>query len=71
MTHWMFSDNVPVVMNNFFSFMFIATVLIAVAFGVYAAKAAKKAEQFMPADPEFEAKQAAKAAEKAAKKAAK
>lgn len=71
MTHWMFSDNVPVVMNNFFYFVFIALVAIAVGFGIYAAKAAKKAEQYMPTDPEFEAWKAEKEAAKAAKKAAK
>lgn len=70
MTKWMFSDNVPVVMNNFFYFVFIALVIIAVAFGIYAAKAAKNAEQYMPTDPEFEAWKAEKEAEKAAKKAA-
>ena len=71
MTHWMFSDNVPVVMNNFFYFVFVALTAIAVGFGIFAAKSAKKAEQYMLADAEFEAKQAEKAAAKAAKKAAK
>lgn len=71
MTKWLFTENVPVVMNNFFYLVFILLTVIAVGFGIYAAKAAKRNEQFVPADAEWEAKHAAEVAAKAAKKAAK
>ncbi|MBK5210756.1 MAG: hypothetical protein JJE36_00285 [Coriobacteriia bacterium] len=71
MTQWLFSENVPVVMNNFFYLVFILLTVIAVVFGVYAAKAAKRNEQFIPANAEWEAKHAEELETKATKKAAK
>lgn len=53
MTHWMFSYNVPIVMNNFFYFVAFVLLLVAVGFGIYAAKAFKRVEQYIPADPAF------------------
>lgn len=53
MTHWMFSYNVPIVMNNFFYFVGFVLLLVAVGFGIYAAKAFKRVEQYIPADPAF------------------
>lgn len=71
MAQWLFSFNVPLVMNNFFYVMMLLIVIAGVATGWYAAKAMKKAEAFIPADEAFEAAQAEKVAAKAAKKAAK
>lgn len=71
MAQWLFTFNVPLVMNNFFYVMMLLIVIVGVATGWYAAKAMKKAEAFIPADEAFEAAQAEKAAAKAAKKAVK
>lgn len=71
MINMMFGYNIPAVMNNFFYLMFIALFLVAVIFGIYAAKQAKKREQYIPKDAEYEAFRAAKDAAKAAKKAGK
>lgn len=69
MAQWLFSYNIPLVMNNFFYLMTVLIVIVAVATGWYAAKEMKKAEALMPADEAFMAAQAEKAAAKAAKKA--
>jgi len=67
MAHWMFSYNIPMVMNNFFYLMMILITLAGVLTGWYAARAMKRAEEFIPADAEYEAKLAERKAAKAAK----
>lgn len=68
MAYWLFSYNIPMVMNNFFYVMMILLTVFGCLTGWYAAKAMKKAEAFIPADAEYEKKAAEKAAAKAAKK---
>ena len=51
-------------MNNFFYVIMLLITFFGVATGIYAARSMKKAEQFIPANAEFEAAQAAKKAGK-------
>jgi len=67
MAQWLFTYNTPMVMTNFFYTCFLICAIIGIATGIYAAKAHKKAEEFLPADEAFEAAAAEKAAAKAAK----
>jgi formate hydrogenlyase subunit 3/multisubunit Na+/H+ antiporter MnhD subunit len=71
MAYWLFSYNIPLVMNNFFYVMMILITVAGCATGFYAAKAYKKAEALMPADEAYEQKKAERVAAKEAKKAAK
>jgi len=53
MAKWMFTYNIPMVMNNFFYLMFFLTMVFGVLVGVFAARAMKKVEAYMPADQEY------------------
>ena len=68
MAHWMFSYNIPMVMNNFFYLMMLLTTLFGVLTGWLAARALKKAEEFIPADAEYEQAYAERRAAKGLKK---
>lgn len=70
MARWLFSMNVPLVLDNFFWLVFFIGGIIGIATGVYAVKHLKKAEEFMPKGEEFEAFEA-REAERLAAKAAK
>ncbi|MDR1776025.1 MAG: hypothetical protein LBS17_06270 [Actinomycetes bacterium] len=50
MAHWLFSYNVPLVMNYFFYVCMILMCVFGVATGVYAAKRMRRAEQYIPAE---------------------
>ena len=65
---WMFTYNIPMVMNNFFYLMMILILVAGMATGVYAARAFKKAEAYIPADEAYEAKLAERKAAKGEKK---
>lgn len=71
MAYWLFSYNIPLVMNNFFYVMMLLITVVGCATGFYAAKAFKKAEAYLPADEKYTAKKAERDAAKAEKKAAK
>ena len=68
MAKWMFSYNIPMVMNNFFYVIMILTTLFGVLTGIMAARYLKKMEEHMPKDEEYEAKFAERKAAKAMKK---
>lgn len=69
MAQWLYTYNVPLVMNNFFYLIMAAAFAVGIGFLIYAAGAMKKAEAHLPVDAEFAAAEEEKAAEKAAKKA--
>ncbi|MDR1412780.1 MAG: hypothetical protein LBJ07_02515 [Actinomycetes bacterium] len=71
MSQWLFTYNIPMVMNNFFYTCMVLICVVGVATGVFAALSMKKVEQYLPADEAFEAQHAAKEAAKAKKKGAK
>jgi len=68
MAYWGFTYNIPMVMNNFFYTVMILLTFVGVFLGVFAARAHKKAEAFMPVNEEYEAKKAERLAKKALKK---
>lgn len=71
MARWLFSFNVPLVLDNFFWLVFMIGGIIGIATGIYAIKHIKKTEELMPRGEEyaaFEAKESERLAAKAAKK---
>jgi len=68
MAKWMFSYNIPMVMNNFFYTIMILTTIFGVLTGIMAARYLKRMEEFAPKDEEYEAKLAERKSAKAMKK---
>lgn len=68
MARWMFSFNIPMVLDNFFWLMFFIAGFIGIAVGIYAIKYVKQLEAHTPKDEAFEAREADRLAAKAAKK---